>query len=263
MGILNATPDSFSDGGQFLDPKAAEAQGHALLTAGADILDVGGESTRPGAGTVSEAEEIARTTPVITALAKAGVPVSIDTRKAGVARAAWNAGARVINDVAALGFDPDLAPFAAEVGAPVCLMHAQGTPQTMQQNPIYDDVLLDVYDFLQDAIGRAEAAGIARSRIIVDPGIGFGKTTAHNLALLRGIALFHSLGCPILLGVSRKGFIGQLGTAPDPADRVPGTLAVTLHAVSQGVQFHRVHDIAPAKQALALASALMEGHHGT
>ena len=258
MGILNVTPDSFSDGGRFDDPAAAVAQGRALAAAGADILDIGGESTRPGAVEVPVGHEVARTAPVIAALRAGGLrtPISIDTRKAGVARAALAAGADMVNDVAALGFDPALAGVVAAQGAPLCLMHAQGTPAVMQTLPTYANVTLDVYDFLEERIIAAEAAGIPRARICIDPGIGFGKTVAHNLTLLRDIAVFHGLGCAILLGVSRKRFIGTIGGA-DPADaRDPGTVALTLAGVAQGVQIHRVHDMGGARQALRLWQAV-------
>ena len=257
MGILNVTPDSFSDGGRFAGARAAVAEGGAMAAAGADILDVGGESTRPGAGEVPVGEEVARVVPVIAALsAGEGTPISVDTRKAAVAEAAFDAGARVLNDVAALTFDAALAPLAAWRKTPVILMHAQGTPQTMQADPRYENVLLDVYDWLAARIAAAEAAGIPRDRIAVDPGIGFGKTVEHNLALLKGLALFHGLGCPILLGASRKRFIGTLATVAQADQRGPGTLAVMLAAVAQGVQFHRVHEVAGARQALTLWQAV-------
>lgn len=261
MGILNVTPDSFSDGGRYLAPEAALAQAAALLAAGADMLDIGGESTRPGAAEVPVAEEIARTAPVIAALRAGGIgaPVSIDTRKAGVARAALAAGADLVNDVSAFGHDPALADVVAQSGAPLCLMHAQGTPQTMQIDPRYDDVLLDVYDFLADHLTRAETRGIARARVIVDPGIGFGKTQAHNLALLRRLSLFHALGCPILLGASRKKFIGTLGQETDPARRMPGSVAVALAGAAQGAQVLRVHDVWETRQALTLWQAATLG----
>ncbi|GAB4388722.1 dihydropteroate synthase [Albidovulum sp.] len=264
MGIVNVTPDSFSDGGLYADRDAAIARGRELAAAGAELLDIGGESTRPGAAAVPVEAEIARTAPVIAALAAgdAAPPISIDTRKAAVAQAALAAGARIVNDVSALGFDPGLAPLVAEAGVPVCLMHAQGEPATMQDDPRYDDVLLDVYDQLADRIAAAEAAGIGRERIIVDPGIGFGKTVAHNLALIRGLSLFHGLGCPILLGASRKRFIGAIGGAERAAERVPGTLAVTLAGLGQGVQIHRLHDIAEAAQALRLWRAMTTGEDG-
>jgi len=256
MGILNVTPDSFSDGGAFVDPTVAQRHGRDLIAAGADILDIGGESTRPGAAEVSVEDEIARTAPVLAALRRASpIPLSIDTRKAAVARAALQAGATMVNDVSALGFDPQLAAVVARSGAPVCLMHAQGSPETMQDDPDYDDVLLDVFDVLEARIRVAEAAGIERSRIVIDPGIGFGKTLAHNLALLRGLALFHSLGCAILLGASRKRFIGTLANAPQTAQRMPGSVAVALAAVAKGVQIVRVHDIEATRQALTLWTA--------
>ncbi len=258
MGILNVTPDSFSDGGRFAAPDVAVAHARAMADGGADILDIGGESTRPGAAEVPEAEEAARTAPVIAALRRGGLetPVSIDTRKAAVARAALAAGAGLVNDVAALTWDAGVAGVVAGSGAALCLMHAQGTPQTMQADPRYDDVTLDVYDFLEDRIRVAEAAGISRDRICIDPGIGFGKTQAHNLTLLRNISVFHGLGCAILLGVSRKRFIGTL-SGEDRADRRgPGTIAVTLAGVAQGVQIHRVHDIPETRQALRLWQAV-------
>lgn len=251
MGIVNATPDSFSDGGRY-DPLE---QGRQLIVDGADLLDIGGESTRPGAAEVAAADEIARIAPAIRALA-AESPVSVDTRKAAVAQAALQAGAVLVNDVSGFNFDPDLPGLVAAVGVPVCLMHAQGLPATMQDNPRYDDVLLDVYDALEARIARAEAAGIPRARIVVDPGIGFGKTLAHNLAILRRISLYHGLGCAILLGVSRKGFIGTLGGAAQAADRAPGTLALTLAAAAQGIQIHRVHDVADIVQGLRLWQAV-------
>jgi dihydropteroate synthase len=259
MGILNVTPDSFSDGGRFMDAAAALAQVRAM--AGADILDIGGESTRPGAMLVDPADEIARTAPVIAAIRSAGIatPVSIDTRKAAVAQAALVAGAGIVNDVAALTHDVGMAGFVAAARAPVILMHAQGVPQTMQVDPRYDDVLLDVYDFLAARIDAAVAAGIARDRIAVDPGIGFGKTTAHNLALLQRLALFHGLGCPILLGASRKRFIGTISGAEAPDARMPGSLAVALAGVAHGVQMIRVHDVAETRAALALWQAVNGG----
>ncbi|WGH79086.1 dihydropteroate synthase [Jannaschia ovalis] len=252
MGILNVTPDSFSDGGRHLDP--ADALARAATMAEADILDVGGESTRPGATEVPAAEEIARVAPVLAALGHRRV--SIDTRKGAVARAALDAGAALVNDVSALRFDPDMAATVAAADAPICLMHAGGPPETMQDDPRYDDPVLDIYDALSERIAAAEAAGIARSRIIADPGIGFGKTEAHNLALLRDIGVFHGLGVPILLGASRKRFIGSIGAAAQADARMPGTLAVTLAAVAQGVQLHRVHDVAEVAQGLKLWRAV-------
>ncbi|UOA31351.1 Dihydropteroate synthase [Sulfitobacter sp. DSM 110093] len=260
MGILNATPDSFSDGGRHADPQVAVEAGMAMRAAGVDMLDVGGESTRPGADTVPEGEEIDRVVPVIAGLRAAGAgAISIDTRKAAVAEAAVGAGADLVNDVAALTFDPALAPFCAARELPVCVMHAQGDPATMQRDPRYDDVLLDVYDYLADRIAALEAQGIARHNIIADPGIGFGKTLEHNLALLARLSLFHSLGVPILLGASRKRFIGTIGGGEAGADRAPGSIAVALAALSHGIQFLRVHDVAQTIQAIALYRAAMAG----
>lgn len=260
MGILNVTPDSFSDGGQFLCSSAAQAHAVAMAAA-ADILDVGGESTRPGAVDVTRGEEISRTAPVIAALRAAGVgrAISIDTRKADVAQAALGAGANIINDVAALQFDPAMAGTVAASGAPVILMHAQGAPSDMQNSPRYSDVALDVFDFLAERISFAVQSGIARDRIVIDPGIGFGKTQAHNLALIRQLSLFHGLGCPILLGASRKRFIGTIGGTDDPQARLPGSLAVALSGVAQGVQILRVHDVVETRQALALWRAVNVG----
>lgn len=261
MGILNVTPDSFSDGGLHLVPKAAILSARAMLREGADILDIGGESTRPGATEVSAAEEIDRVVPVIKGLREEGIedPISIDTRKAEVLRAALAAGADIFNDVSALSFDPESASVAAEAGVPVCLMHACGDPETMQDAPRYTDVLLEVAEFLAMRIEAAVAAGISRDRIIVDPGIGFGKTIAHNLSLIRGLPLLHDLGCPILLGASRKRFIGTIGNASDPQDRIGGSIAVALEGLRAGVQVLRVHDVRETKQAVDLWCA-MSGH---
>jgi len=260
MGILNVTPDSFSDGGRFATDDSALEQARYLAQT-ADILDIGGETTRPGAAEVPVEEEIRRTAPLIAALRRGGlvVPVSIDTRKADVARAAVAAGAGLINDVAAMIHDPALGRVAAESGLPLCLMHAQGTPATMQADPRYDDVLLDVYDFLEERLAAAEATGIPRARLIADPGIGFGKTLDHNLTLLRGLSLFHGLGVPILLGASRKRFIGTIADEPQAERRGPGTIAVTLAAVAQGIQIHRVHDTEGTRQALSLWQAVQGG----
>ena len=257
MGILNVTPDSFSDGGRFTACDRAVDHAIAMVGQGADMIDVGGESTRPGALTVNLDDEIARTAPVIAAIrAQSDVPISIDTRKAAVARAAIMAGATLINDVSAFGYDPALAQVAAQSGRPVCLMHAKGDPETMQQDPRYDDVLLDVYDYLSARIDLAVAAGVSRAQILVDPGIGFGKTMDHNLALLRGLALFHGLGCPVLLGASRKKFIGTIGGGALATDRTAGSVAVALHGARQGVQILRVHDTFETKQALDLEWAI-------
>lgn len=259
MGILNTTPDSFSDGGEFSSRDAAIAHAMRMIADGASLIDVGGESTRPGADYIPPPEEIARIEPVVAHLAQQReVVISIDTRKASVAQAAINAGAHLINDVSAFTHDTDMAQAAATSGVPVCLMHAQGDPVTMQNDPSYDDVVLDVYDFLSDRIEATVSAGVKRDKIIVDPGIGFGKKIEHNLALLRNLSLFHSLGCPVLLGASRKRFIGTLGNAPEARDRMPGSVAVALHGVNQGVQMLRVHDTFATKQALNLHMAMIE-----
>ena len=258
MGILNVTPDSFSDGGRFLGTGAALTQARAMADAGAAIIDIGGESTRPGAGDVPVSAEIARTVPLIAELVAGGMAtaISIDTRKAAVAQAALQAGAAMVNDVSAMAFDPGMAAAVAAAGVPVVLMHSRGAPATMQDDPAYDDVLLDVFDALAARIDAVVAAGVARRRIIIDPGIGFGKTAAHNLALLRGLSLFHALGLPLLLGASRKRFIGVIADEPVPDRRLPGSLAVALAAVAQGVQILRVHDVAETRGALALWAAI-------
>jgi dihydropteroate synthase len=258
MAVVNVTPDSFSDGGLHHRHADAVIAAHTLVDAGADILDIGGESTRPGSDPVPEAEERARVLPVIAALRAAGVtaPISIDTRKAAVALAALEAGADMWNDVSALGYDPASPATAAQIGVPVCLMHARGDPKTMQDAPHYDDVLLDVFDFLAGRVAIAEAAGVPRGRLLVDPGIGFGKTVGHNLALVRGLAILHALGCTILFGASRKRFIGSVADVPIAADRVPGSTIVALEALRQGAQVIRVHDVAETRQALSLWEAL-------
>jgi len=256
VGILNVTPDSFSDGGKYGDLDGAVDAARQMIDEGASLIDIGGESTRPGAAHVPQEDEIARTAPVIAALRIAcKTAISIDTRKAPVAASALTAGATLINDVSGFTHDPALAPLAAQTGAPVCIMHTQGDPVTMQHDPSYENVLLDVYDFLAAQIDQLESIGVLRDQIVIDPGIGFGKTVEHNLALLRGIALFHGLGCPILLGVSRKGIIGTIGKEPRPNARAPGSIAVGLAALAQGVQFLRVHDVAETAQALRLWQA--------
>lgn len=261
MGILNVTPDSFSDGGRYLDPEAAVTQAQRMAAEGAGLIDVGGESTRPGAETVPVDEEIRRVAGPIAAIAgELDVPISIDTRKAPVAEAALDAGAALVNDVAGFTYDAALAPLCAARQVPVCVMHAQGDPQTMQDAPRYDDVRLDVYDFLSERVDALVAQGIARDQILVDPGIGFGKTLDHNLALLRDIALFHGLGCPILLGASRKKFIGTISGAGTADTRVAGSVSVALHGATQGVQVIRVHDVNETRQALALWQAIEWGY---
>jgi len=255
MGIVNLTPDSFSDGGQHEGGEVEAAV--AAFNNGAELVDIGGESTRPGADFVPEDLERQRVVPVIEALtARRLGPISIDTRKATVAKAALAAGATLFNDVTALTFDKDSLQVAAKSGAAVCLMHSAGTPKTMQDNPSYNNALLDIYDYLDERIEACRAAGISRSRILLDPGIGFGKSYAHNLALLRGLSLFHGLGCALLLGVSRKGMIGEIGDEPRPERRFAGSIALGLEGLNQGVQMLRVHDIAETKQAIALWAAM-------
>jgi len=260
MGIVNVTPDSFSDGGDFAEAGRAIAHGLELAEAGAEILDVGGESTRPGSAPVSPEEEIARIEPVIRDLANRGLVVSADTRHAAVMQAALAAGARIVNDVTGLTGDPASLDVVAGAGCPVVLMHIRGEPRTMQQNPVYDDVLLDVFDWLEERVAACMTAGIPAGRIAVDPGIGFGKKPlAHNLPLLRGLSLLHGLGCAVLLGVSRKRFIGTLSGVTEPKGRVPGSVAAGLYGVARGVQILRVHDVAETRQALAVWSALQVG----
>lgn len=262
MGILNVTPDSFSDGGKFDRPETAIEHAQAMINDGADILDIGGESTRPGAVFVTPEQEIARTAPVIRAIRTASeVPISIDTRKSSVADAALRAGASIVNDVYAFTHDPALAQVVAEAQVPVCLMHAQGDPDEMQKDPRYANALLDVYDFLEARIDVAVRAGIRADQIITDPGIGFGKTVTHNLEIMNRLSLFHSLGCPVLLGASRKSFIGAVAQEPDATERLGGSLAVALAGVAQGVQILRVHDIKQTKQALALWQAMSSGEY--
>lgn len=257
MGILNVTPDSFSDGGRHNTPDVAVQAALEMITHGASIIDIGGESTRPGAVLVDEDEEIARTAPVIKLLrAKTLVAVSIDSRKSRVAQAALAAGADIVNDVSGFTFDPALGPLCAAANAPVCVMHSKGDPATMQNEPVYDNVLLDVYDFLETQISMLVQAGFPRSRIIVDPGIGFAKTQGHNLTLLQNISLFHGLGCAVLLGASRKRFVGTIGEEPRADARAPGSIAVALAALAQGVQVIRVHDVAETAQAVRLWRAV-------
>ncbi|MEE8515835.1 MAG: dihydropteroate synthase, partial [Alphaproteobacteria bacterium] len=248
MGVINVTPDSFSDGGAFLDPRSAIRHGRALAAAGADILDIGGESTRPGASPVSQPDELGRVLPVIRGLADADAVLSIDSRKAGVMAAALTAGAGIINDVTALSFDPQSMSVAAESKAPVILMHSRGEPATMQAAPRYFHAPLDVYDELEARIVLCERAGIPRGRIAVDPGIGFAKTATHNVEILRALSLFHGLGCAVVLGASRKSFIGRIAGADDPERRLAGSLAVASAALDQGVQILRVHDVEETRQ---------------
>jgi dihydropteroate synthase len=257
MGIVNVTPDSFSDGGQFASADAAVAHGLRLVDEGADLLDVGGESTRPGAAPVPADEELARVLPVVEGLARrTTVPLSVDTSKAAVARHCLDAGAHVINDVTALAGDPDMAALLAARPAGVVLMHMQGTPQTMQLAPSYRDVVADVGHFLQQRLTELAAAGIAAERVVLDPGIGFGKTAAHNLALLARLEELQRFGRPVLLGVSRKGFLGKFLGRP-PEQRLAGSLAALLAPQSRGaVQIVRVHDVAATRDAVTLFSLI-------
>ena len=258
MGILNVTPDSFSDGGRFQGAEDAIAAGVDMAAAGAAILDVGGESTRPGAAMVWEGDEIRRAVPVIARLAAGGNAVSVDTRKAEVMQAAIEAGAAMINDVSALTFDPRSVEVLAASSVPVILMHHQGDPATMQDDPRYADVLIEVFLWLEQRIAFAEANGIARERILVDPGFGFGKTVAHNLALMNGLALLHGLGCPIVLGASRKRTIGALDREAPADQRLAGSLAFALKAAEQGAQIIRVHDVPETVQALRIWRGLRD-----
>ena len=254
MGILNVTPDSFSDGGRWLDPEAAVRRGLELVAEGADILDIGGESTRPGAAEVPVDEELQRVTPVIGALARqALLPLSVDTRRCAVARQALEAGAAIVNDVSALG-DPEMAAAVREAGAGVVLMHMRGTPAEMQRDPRYEDVVAEVRAFLAARMAAAVAAGIGRGQIMIDPGIGFGKTTAHNLALLRALERLAELA-PVLVGASRKRFIGEITGAP-VEQRLPGSLAVALWSLTRGAAILRVHDVAATCAAVRMAGAL-------
>jgi dihydropteroate synthase len=257
MGILNVTPDSFSDGGLHATTKAAIDQGLRMVADGVAIIDIGGESTRPNADPIGLDEELRRVMPVIEGLrAASDVRLSIDTRNAQVMRRAAAAGVDLINDVSALSHDPASLETAAATGLPVVLMHAQGSPKSMQAEPRYGHVLLDVFDYLEQRMAAAEAAGIPKSRVIVDPGIGFGKTVTHNLQLLGGVSLFHSLGVPVLIGASRKRFIGAITGVETAADRLAGSLSTMLSAVAQGVQLVRVHDVAASAQALAMWQAI-------
>jgi len=258
MGVVNVTPDSFSDGGEWLDPQAAIAHGRELVAQGAAILDVGGESTRPGAEPVGEAEELRRVLPVLEGLADAGVRLSIDTSKAAVAAAALDAGATIVNDVTALRGDVRMAAVVAERGCVVCLMHMLGEPRTMQLDPRYDDVVDEVRAFLAARLEHAIAHGIDEQRVWLDPGIGFGKTIDHNLELLARLDEIVALGRPVVVGTSRKSFLGTI-TGRDAHDRVAGTIATNVLALARGASVFRVHDVAEAHDALAVAAATLRG----
>jgi dihydropteroate synthase len=261
MGIVNVTPDSFSDGGRFLAPEQAIAHARELIDAGADLLDVGGESTRPGARGVGAEEELARVAPVLDGLEGVGVPISIDTSKARVAEAALDAGADMVNDVTALRSDPALAAVCAERDCGVVLMHMQGTPRTMQENPTYDDVVDDVKAFLSERIEFAVGEGIHEERIWVDPGIGFGKNVRHNLELLQRLGELRELGRPIVVGTSRKRFIGAL-TGREVDERLGGTIATNVLATMAGAEVLRVHDVAEVRQAMVVSEAVLAVRSG-
>ncbi len=256
MGILNVTPDSFSDGGQYYDPAAAVAQALRMVAEGADIIDIGAESTRPGSDRISAAEQIGRIQPVLPEVARLDVTVSIDTTRSEVATFALDAGAAIINDVSAGRDDPGIFSLAADRNAALVLMHMLGEPKTMQENPQYDDIIAEVREFLAERLAAAQAAGVPRQRCIVDPGIGFGKQLAHNLALLAGVGELASLDVPVLVGPSRKRFIGELTGASDPQDRLPGSIAACQAAYESGATIFRVHDVAETVQALTVARAL-------
>jgi len=260
MGIVNVTPDSFSDGGENLNAEKAIAHGLELIAEGADILDIGGESTRPQSDAVALDEELRRVMPVIEGLrAKTDAVISIDTRKAEVMRRAAAAGADILNDVSAFTHDPESLAVAAETELPVIVMHAQGDPKTMNDNPKYDEVVLDVFDYLEGRVQACVAAGIPKSKVVVDPGIGFGKHLHHNIAVMAGLSLYHGLGVPILLGASRKKMIGQLCNVDDAKDRVSGSLACAIAGVASGVQIFRVHDVKETKQAIEVWRACAAG----
>ena len=256
MGVVNVTPDSFSDGGLFLDPEAAVAHGSELAEAGAEILDVGGESTRPGAEPVGEEEELRRVVPVIRGLAGSRARISVDTSKAAVAAAALDAGAEIVNDVTALRGDPSMASLCAERGATVVLMHMLGEPRTMQRDPRYGDVVAEVKAFLSERLQAAVAAGIDEGRVWLDPGIGFGKTGAHNMELLRRLGELRELGRPLVIGTSRKSFLGKIDGSP-AGRRLGGTIASSVLAAAEGAEVLRVHDVAEVHQALAVAAAVL------
>ena len=256
MGVVNVTPDSFSDGGQYLDADAAIAHGKALISEGADILDIGGESTRPGSNPVSIDEECARVIPVIEGLANEGALISIDTRHSEVMQRAINAGARIVNDVTALTHDPKSAKVCLDADVDIVLMHMQGDPKTMQDNPTYDDAALDILDYMGERLLALEDIGISRNKIAIDPGIGFGKNLEHNLRILSGIDAFHALGVPLLLGVSRKSFITKIDRDVPPKNRVAGSIAAAIAGWDRGVQIFRVHDVAETRQALAVWQAI-------
>ena len=256
MGVVNVTPDSFSDGGLYLDPGAAITHGEELVRDGAEILDVGGESTRPGAEAVSAEEELARVEPVVSELAGGGAAVSIDTSKSSVAEAALDAGATIVNDVTALRGDPEIAAMCADRGAGLVLMHMRGDPRTMQENPLYEDVVDEVKAFLAERMEAALAAGVDEERVWLDPGIGFGKTLEHNLELLARLGELRDLGRPLVVGTSRKSFIGKVDGSP-ASERLGGTIASSVFAAAEGADVLRIHDVAEMRQAMTVAAAIL------
>lgn len=263
MGILNVTPDSFSDGGRFNTTDKALARAMKMAEQGADIIDIGGESTRPGAAMVPAQEEIARVVPVIEALAKrSDIPISVDTYKSGVAQKALEAGASIVNDISGLRFDPQMASVAAEYEAGLVLMHIKGTPEDMQQDPQYGDLLGEIKTYLKDSIQVALDAGVELSAIAIDPGIGFGKTVEHNLILIKNLAYFMDLNCPIVIGASRKSFIGKLNNNIPATERLPGSLAAAILAVQNGANIIRCHDVAETRQTIDIALAIDRTDNG-
>jgi len=257
MGVLNVTPDSFSDGGEFNTPAAALAQAQRLVEAGVDILDIGGQSTRPGSEEISEAIELQRVLPVLKAVRSSlSVPISVDTTRASVAKAAVAVGADMVNDISGGTFDPDMFPVVAQLGVPIILMHIRGIPQTMQKLTDYHDLIGEIYEFLEEQIQVAVNGGIVRSRLIIDPGIGFAKTAEQNIQLLRQLAAFRSLGVPLLAGVSRKSFIGRILNQPDPKQRVWGTATACCAAIAAGADILRVHDVAEMHDVCRVADAI-------
>lgn len=252
QGVLNVTPDSFSDGGEFNEFGSAMDQISAMISDGADIIDIGGESTKPGAKAVTIDEELSRVIPVIKNIKNKKIPISIDSRNIQVMKMAMKSGAHIINDVSALEYDVDSVNIVRGENVPIILMHSQGTPETMQDNPDYQCVYLDIYDYLEERIEHCVKNGISRRNIIVDPGIGFGKTVEHNLQILKHISIFHGLGVPLLIGVSRKSFIGKICNEEIPANRIHGSISAAQHCINRGVHIIRVHDVKETKQAITV-----------